>query len=123
MTIEERLQTLERELAMTKAMLSHLLKESSAPEIRARRIILADDNMCHAELRMDDLGVVLALCSEEGDEVRIELRVGMEGAPILVLTDKGRTFVRLGEQWEAPSGIGLTVYDKAREFHWPPLTE
>jgi hypothetical protein len=121
MTVEERLKALERELATTKAMLAHLLNESPATEVRARRITLIGDNGWGAELRLDETyaKLVLALTGGEGEEISIELAANVAG-PVLTLSDNSGRFIELGGDYNNDRW-GLTVCDGSRTFYWPPL--
>lgn len=102
MTIEERLQTVEQELSLTKAMLARVLNESSTTDIRARSITLTfDDGSDAATLRVlyeheVPQGVILELVGADSG-ASIELRDNMAG-PQLFLGKE----VRLGAVFDDP---------------------
>jgi hypothetical protein len=119
MTIEERLEALERELSLTKAMLRRVLNESPATEIRARSITLThDDGSDAATLRVlyeggvpQGVSLKLADCCSNPS---IELRDNVAG-PQLYLCGDGRPVVQLGAVFEDPvfheERCGLVIED------------
>ncbi len=100
MTLEERVENLERELA-------HMKRDRVEPEVRARSFVLVDDNgKDRAALAMTEDGPRLFLSDENG-EPRVTLSVQKDGARLSLWDENGKNRVGLSVLKNGP-GVSVT---------------
>jgi len=115
MSIEERLENMERELGRVKEVLARSQVAGTAREIRANGFVLEDENgKLRAALSMLKNGPSLMLLDENGS-LRGGLGVTKDGSGLALYDENSNTRVALSVEKDGPS---LTLVDENGKVIW-----
>lgn len=107
--IQERLESLERQMELTRQSVLHLIGEGASDVIKAKGFVVVDDNGKHiASLCRNEAGAGTMMLSGNEDSVGVVLSTGIGGSSGLVLSDdKGNVRVILGVNKGGIPSLGL----------------